>query len=105
MWKYTLDEPFGDFFRCLDDIRVTEPFLVIDSGFINIPEGYSWNGCSMALDFKGTYYASLIHDALYQYKVNRAVADRVFYEKMKEDKFKLAGLYYIAVRLFGWMYY
>jgi hypothetical protein len=48
------------------------------------------------------YYASLIHDALYQYEfIDRKVADDIFYELLKEAKFLPAIIYYWAVRLFG----
>ncbi len=52
-----------------------------------------------------TYYASLVHDALYQYldtiPIPRKEIDRVFLEMLKETAFPLAFLYYIAVRIFG----
>jgi hypothetical protein len=84
--------------------------------------GYAWDGCTpkwslLNLVIIGvpdghvdhrtmkpfTYYASLVHDALYQYldsvPVPKADIDRLFL-KMLGD-FKLRGLYYFAVKHFG----
>lgn len=98
------------------------PYLIIGNGYINIPHGYAWDGCSPkkiikdllvgtpdgAPGFDGkpkTYYASMIHDALYQYKssvpVTRAQADKLFYDMLLEADFYWAKTYYRAVRLFG----
>lgn len=55
-----------------------------------------------------TYYASLVHDLLYQFKkevpVSREVADLIFLEFMEAQGFILAGFYYRAVRAVGWIY-
>lgn len=52
-----------------------------------------------------TYFASMVHDILYQFKatvpVSRITADKIFLEIMETNKFKLAKVYYSAVRLFG----
>ena len=88
--------------------------------------GYSWDGCSpkvVVLDLllgtpdgailentklPVTWFASLVHDAIYQYKdrvpFTRAEADRLFYFMLKENNFKLARLYYFGVRAGGWLY-
>lgn len=86
--------------------------------------GYAWDGCTPKFSLLGliivgtpdghidvetmkpkTYYASLVHDALYQYldtiPIPRKEIDRVFLEMLKETAFPLAFLYYIAVRIFG----
>jgi hypothetical protein len=91
--------------------------------------GYAWDGCSPKLKIKDiyvgtfegvlnfstglskTYYASLIHDVFYQFSretkilVRRKEVDREFYIILKNNDFRLAKLYYIAVRLFGWLYW
>jgi hypothetical protein len=91
--------------------------------------GYAWDGCSPKLKIKDiylgtfegvlnfstgrskTYYASLIHDIFYQFSreiktlVRRKEVDREFYIILKNNDFKLAKLYYIGVRLFGWLYW
>jgi len=91
--------------------------------------GYAWDGCSPKMKIKDvylgtleavlcpetgqskTYYASLIHDVFYQFSrdlrsfVKRKEVDAEFYNILKRDGFKFAKLYYIAVRLFGWVFW
>jgi len=91
--------------------------------------GYAWDGCSPKLKIKDvylgtleavlnfdtgeskTYYASLIHDIFYQFSkdlkhlVARKEVDREFYTILKRDKFTFARIYYVAVRLFGWIFW
>lgn len=90
-------------------------------------QGYAWDGCSPKLKFKDiyfgtpegvlceftgnskTYYASLIHDAFYQfsfyfkYIIPRKAVDLEFYKILKRNNFQLSRLYYFMVRVFGWM--
>ncbi|MET4696716.1 hypothetical protein [Endozoicomonas lisbonensis] len=84
--------------------------------------GYAWDGCTpkksvLNLWIIGvpdghinhrtmkpyTYYASLVHDALYQYldtvPVSKKNIDRLFLSMLGD--FKLRFVYYGAVRLFG----
>ena len=92
-------------------------------------KGYAWDGCSPKIKIKDvylgtlegvlnfdtgeskTYFASLIHDVFYQfskdvkYFVGRKEVDSEFYAILKRDGFKLARLYYFAVRLFGWIFW
>jgi hypothetical protein len=101
--------------------------LVIEtSGCITVMRGYSWNGCSpkfCLLDIligtpdgvvnvdtgkPKTYYASLVHDALYQFllldeAIKRRHADRFFLRLMGEASFAPRYVYWLAVRLFGWL--
>jgi len=97
-----------------------------NDGTIIIPKGYAWNGCSPKFSFfdlavigtpdgiidiesmkPKTYYASMVHDALYQYysyhKITRKNIDKLFLEMMKEKSFTLSWVYYFAVRLFAWV--
>lgn len=100
-------------------------WLSIDAeGWLEIPAGYVWDGCSYKRSLFDlvvlgtpdgivdvdtgkplTYYASLAHDALYQYYgyhgIPRRDIDRLFLDMMRESRFAPAGLYYGAVRLFG----
>ena len=101
-----------------------EEWLRIDpDGTITIKKGYSWDGCTPKRRIFGKvigtwdgpispvhgkpmcYYPSCLHDALYQFKyeipVSRKQADVLFYEGLKQEGFKLAKLYYTAVRVFG----
>lgn len=89
-------------------------------------KGYAWDGCTPKFRLSNimigtwdgpilfyekvpqTYYASLAHDILCQYlgkhSVTREQADKLFYELMKEKKFFLAPLYFIAVRFFALLF-
>ncbi|MFA5007919.1 MAG: hypothetical protein WC546_01730 [Candidatus Omnitrophota bacterium] len=92
-------------------------------------KGYAWDGCSPKLKIKDiyvgtfegvlnldtgqskTFYASLIHDVFYQFSkevkpfIKRREVDREFYIILKNNGFRFAKFYYIAVRLFGWMFW
>jgi len=103
---------------------------ISDNGSITVKgsykNGYAWDGCTPKWnlihitwgifdgklirfgkgDYKPyTYYASMVHDALYQYKrcvpVTRKETDLIFYIMLKESGYMWAYLYYIGVRLFG----
>ena len=104
-YKYTLPENYNYYNERLKNVYYSSDWLHISNGYITIDKGYSWNGCSYVPDFKGTYYASLVHDALYQYKVDRKIADLVFYDLMKRDNFKLKWIYYKGVYFFGKFFY
>lgn len=100
--------------------------LISAEGVITITRGYAWDGCTpkfYLLDLvfgtpdgvvllrtgrPKTYYASLVHDALYQFlpdelPLSRAQADRCFLDLMTESGFMLRYVYYFAVRAFGWL--
>lgn len=92
-------------------------------GVLTIPAGYSWDGCTPKFKIFGrvigvpdgpkdpetgqpqTYYASLVHDALYQFiglhGISRADIDLIFLDMLTAAGFKQARLYYRAVQLFG----
>lgn len=103
-------------------VELDEPFLKIKDGWLIIPKGYSWDGCtpkfrvgkfiigtpdgSIGWDGKPRCFAaSMVHDALYQYKstspLTRKEADLLFYNLLVSRKFKMAKTYYRAVRIFG----
>ena len=99
--------------------------LIIEAdGRITVTQGYAWNGCSpkvCVFDFllgtpegvvyartekRKTYFASLVHDALYQFlpdglPFRRRHADRFFLVLLGESEFAPRWLYWAAVRLFG----
>lgn len=99
----------------------------ISGNKITVKKGYSWDGCTpklrigdlgyigtpdgtlnMETGYPVTYYCSLVHDVLYQWKsehnVSRLEADIVFLLMLKEIDFSKAEIYYIFVRIFGWLY-
>ncbi|AXK40671.1 DUF1353 domain-containing protein [Crenobacter cavernae] len=94
------------------------------NGDVKVLAGYSWDGCTPKISVfdlvLGTpdgvpnrvtkrpkaYYASLLHDVLYQFldaglPLSRAQADKVFLEILTRDRFAPRWIYYGAVRMFG----
>jgi len=94
------------------------------NGEIKVLKDYAWDGCTpkfCLLDLifgvpdgvvhertkrPKTYYASLVHDALYQFlddglPLSRKEADLCFLRLMQESDFVLSKPYYFAVRCFG----
>ena len=110
-----------------------EWFKLIKDGTVFIKgtnsRGYAWDGCSPKFKIKDwyfgtweavlnfetgqskTYYASLIHDVFYQFAkdirsfVKRKEVDQEFLSILKRDGLRFAKLYYIFVRLFGWIWW
>lgn len=90
-------------------------------------KGYAWDGCTPKFNvfhitwgnFDGqlikhhvykkyrpyTYYASMVHDVLYQYKrcvpLTRREVDKIFLEMLRDSGFMFSGLYWLGVRIFG----
>lgn len=100
--------------------------LVDTTGRITVTRGYAWNGCSpkfCLLDIllgtpdgvvhartgrPKTYFASMVHDALYQFlktdsPITRRQADSCFFQLMEDSDFSPRYLYWLAVRVFGWL--
>lgn len=120
-WKWKLDEDYVFEDGYFDGIEADYEWASIHDGELTIYAGYAWNGCSpkksyWSLFVLGTpdgtldietgkqrcYYASLVHDALYQYEfIKRSHADQLFLELMEEAEFLPAKIYYWAVRLFA----
>jgi len=98
------------------------------TGIVTIAEDYSWDGASPKVWALGrwigtpdgsidertglprTYYATLVHDALYQFALpngiyTRKEIDEIFLKMLVEADFKQAKLYYRAVRWFGGIYH
>lgn len=107
------------------------PRLVVEeSGKITVKcsykMGYAWDGCSPKGNFLHftwgtpdgklnyatekpiTYFASMFHDALYQFKkdgcISRKEADVIFKILLKDAGFMWWPVYYVAVRIFGIFY-
>lgn len=104
-YKYTLKEPLYTYSVELKDVYFSNDWIMVCNGFITIKKGYSWDGCTFAPDTIETHIASCVHDACYQFKVNRLKSDRCFYDLLKQNKFSFAKIYYISVRLFGFIFY
>ena len=123
--SYTWTSPFPQasdfaFFDAKGRLRL----LLERNGAITVMRSYTWNGCSpkfFVLDLlfgtpegvvnartgqRKTYYASMVHDALYQFladglPLTRVQADRCFLMLMRESSFLLAPAYWLFVRAFG----
>lgn len=101
-------------------LKINPDGLVIVKGTYH--KGYAWDGCTPKWNFFDlfligtpdgraivntqlpiTYYASLIHDILLQFKndigLSRKEADEVFLKYL--GNFSLRYVYFVAVRLFG----
>ena len=125
-YKYTLEEYFSIRTSIIGRRFESDWLSVSYTGVIRIKKGYSWDGCSPKVKILGriigtpdgkkdektdkasTYYCSCVHDALYQYKgqhrITRKEADKLFLKMLKEFGFKLPKLYYLGVRIGGWIY-
>jgi hypothetical protein len=97
---------------------------ILPNGDARVLAGYAWDGCTPKFSLfdivigipdgipneatkkPKAYYASLLHDALYQFldaglPLSRAQVDRVFLEILARDRFAPRPIYYFAVRAFG----
>ena len=132
-WLYVLERNFvwdsdlaiaEDF--AFKDEDGTVRLILEKGGRITVTRHYAWNGCSPKLCLfdivfgtpegvvdsrtrrPKTYHASLVHDALYQFvpagiALTRAECDRCFLKLMQETGFRPRYLYYLVVRLLGWL--
>lgn len=121
---FTLEQDFEFKHQLFMNVNFNSEWLQIFGGVIFIPKGYSWDGCTPKIKIAGklvigtpdgeihpetgkprTYYASLVHDALYQYfpqhGISRKDIDSLFLDMLRMSGFKSAGLYHRAVRWFG----
>jgi hypothetical protein len=132
-WLYRLEEDFtwpskhatGTRLLFRDKKGVVRLILEPD-GRITVTKGYAWNGCSPKVCFwdflvgtpegvvhavtekRKTYFASLLHDALYQFipdglPLKRRHADRIFRDLLRESDFAPWLPYWLAVYAFGWI--
>ena len=101
------------------------------NGEIRVRAGYAWDGCTPKFSLwdicvgtpdgvpnAGTkkpkaYYASLLHDALYQFSIQglpapldrRKEVDRILLELLERDGFAPRWVYYGVVRTVGWLFF
>lgn len=125
VWRYRLDQNFAFADPLLKGIEFANDWVLISDGEIVISKGYAWDGCSPAyyVPFFGwvgppdgeinadgvpqAYYASLVHDALCQFRhvipVSKQTSVRLFKQMLISGGFTvaLANVYAKAVSLFG----
>lgn len=134
-WIYVLNQDFSynikqylpdDFSTgCAFEDRNGRRWLEIHpDGTAKVFAKYAWDGCTPKLAIwdimvgipdgvpnlitqrPKAYYASLIHDVLYQFldnelPISRKSADRIFLELLERDGFAPRMIYFYAVRIFG----
>ncbi|MCO6429036.1 DUF1353 domain-containing protein [Nitrosomonas communis] len=134
-WIYVLDKDFSyniapylpqEFSAgCAFEDRTGKRRLEIHpDGTMKVLADYAWDGCTPKFALwdillgipdgvpnyqtkkPKAYYASLLHDVLYQFldadlPISRQSADKIFYELLKRDHFGPRYIYYAAVRIFG----
>ena len=133
-WLYKLEESYSwdSGHRLEEDLVFRDKMgavrLVVErEGRITVTRGYAWDGCTpkfCVFDIligipdgvvhartgrPKAYYASLIHDALYQYlpdglPLKRYHVDDFFLRLLKESDFGPRWIYWLAVRLFGGLF-
>jgi hypothetical protein len=107
-----------------EDARGCRRLEIYPNGDARIFAGYAWDGCTPKFALcdivlgipdgvpnevtqqPKAYYASLVHDVLYQFldaqlPLSRAQADSVFLELLTRDHFAPRFVYYVAVRCLG----
>jgi len=125
-------------FKCEENVTVktdikgmgfTSRWLTISpEGAMTISAGYAWDGNSKKLNVfdlfvigtpdgvidvrtmkPKTWYASLVHDALYQYfgyhGITRKEMDEVYRILAREARFAPTPIYHAAIRIFGWLFF
>jgi hypothetical protein len=133
-WLYRLEESYSweSGHRLEEDVVFLDKSgavrLVIErGGRITVTRGYAWDGCTPKVCLfdiligvpdgvvhartgrPKTYYASLVHDALYQFlpdglPLTRYHADEFFLRLMAESDFGPRRIYWLAVRTFGGLF-
>ena len=121
VYKYKLEEDYVYYHPLLKGSNLFTKWMTIIDGTITIKKGYAWNGCSPNMVVLGifefgtpdgalregkpwTYYASLIHDALTQYRMageySRIDSIVIFGDMLKEVKFPLTKVYVFFLKIF-----
>lgn len=133
-WVFVLDKDFSwqSGFHLAEDCAFqdktgTTRLILKTNGIIVVKKEYAWDGCTPKIcvfdvlvgipdgvvDSRTkkpkTFYASLVHDALYQFlpdglPLTRKNADDCFLKLMEETGFVPRYFYYAAVRLLGGMF-
>lgn len=124
-WRYQITEPFSYFSKSLTGIIYSNDWVHIEDNIITVAKYYAWDGCSPAyyLPIFGwvgvpdgatgsdgvpeAYYASLVHDALCQFRgeipIRKDDSLTIFKRMLIEGGFgrARAELYVAAVRVAG----
>lgn len=127
-WIFKLAEDFTLETDCTGITFRSDWFAIAEDGRMTIRKGYAWDGNSVKLDVfdlfiigtpdgvidvqtmkPKTWYASLVHDALYQYYgyhgILRSEMDKIYLLLARKADFFPAPLYYAVIRLLGWAFF
>lgn len=91
---YILDRDIIFETKVFKDVWYVGTWLEIQGSLIIVKKGFVSDGCTLAKDQPRNHDASRIHDALLWEKnspITRRQKDKVFYEVLKKNKFKLGG--------------
>lgn len=123
VYLYVLRKPFSYKSQLLSGVSFRNEWVhITPDGTITISAGYAWDGCSpkwqvgryavgvpdgplQSDGYPQTAWASLVHDAVCQFKalipVTKRTAVRLFDELLRAAKWMLRPVYVAAVNLFG----
>lgn len=113
-WLYQLERDYSYKHPLLNGIEFENAWIKINNGTLTIKQRYAWDGCTPKWQVFGVwwvgvpdgilrlgkpwmYFASLIHDALCQFRDKIAISKRavtqIFNDVMERDKFPLRPIY------------
>lgn len=121
-YKFKLDSEYSYKHRYFSGIQYINDWFSIENGVLCVKSEYVWDGCTPKFHIMGlfsigtpdgalrhgvpwTYYASLVHDVLCQFRYEIPLSQRqvtqIFKEQLEESKWPLTKLYVMAVTKFG----
>lgn len=131
-WRYILTKDFNYYTPYLSNIEFKNDFIEIKDSKILIKKDYAWDGCSPSLRINlgsllpqglwlgvwdgplnkdarpSTYYATLVHDALCQFRkdingLNKNATVDMFKDLLtiRNSPFWMSYLYPLAIKYFG----
>lgn len=123
VYLYTLRQPYSYRTQLLSGVSFQNDWLrIAPDGTVTISAGYAWDGCSPKWSVSGyvigvpdgpmqpdgypqTAWASLVHDALCQFKhlvpVTKRQTVEIFNDMLRHARWALRPVYVTAVDLFG----
>lgn len=138
-WIYILDQDFSYNIRkhlpanfdtgcAFEDVCGIRRLEIHPDGAAKVLANYAWDGCTpkfavwditigipdgkpnLNTQRPKAYYASLLHDAFYQFldndlPISRESADKIFLEILERDNFAPRRVYFAAVRVLGGLFH
>ena len=122
VWRFQLSEAYVYHHPLLMGITFANDWMTIVDGSMTINLGYAWDGCSpkryclglltvgtpdgaLRLGKPWTWEASLVHDALCQYRqqipLTKQQVTQIFNDQLAQLQWPLRRLYVWAVTVFG----